>query len=94
MSWLPAVVAALSVVTVFNTLLCFAVIRRLRDGMPPAQAAPPDLDGPAPGTAHVCSSIAWCMWGSISVRRCMNSLFGANAVELIPPRSDDDAAAP
>jgi hypothetical protein len=45
MSWPVAAVAALSVVTAFNTLLCFAVIRRLR-GVPPA----PDLDGPAVGT--------------------------------------------
>jgi hypothetical protein len=50
MSWPAAVVAALSVVTVFNTLLCFAVIRRLRDGPPAARPDGPDLDGPAVGT--------------------------------------------
>ena len=48
MSWPVAAVAALSVVTVFNTLLCFAVIRRLRAAAPVA-AAPPNLDGPAVG---------------------------------------------
>jgi hypothetical protein len=51
MSWLAAVVAALCVLTVFNTLLCFAVIRRLRGAGPVAPAAmPADLDGPAAGT--------------------------------------------
>jgi thiol-disulfide isomerase/thioredoxin len=48
MSWPVAAVAALSVVTVFNTLLCFAVIGRLRAA--PSVAPPPDLDGPAVGT--------------------------------------------
>jgi hypothetical protein len=52
MSWPVAAVAALSVVTAFNTLLCFAVIRRLRGAPPssPPSPPPPDLDGPAVGT--------------------------------------------